>query len=77
MGYDAYHVALEAMREAGSADPAAILRALPDVVWDGVTGTIAFNAVGDVKRNGAFIKRCDTGTGKWVFVTKADADLSD
>ena len=75
MGYDAYHVALEAMRKAGSTAPSEILKALPDVAWDGVTGRISFNAVGDVKRSGAFIKRCDTAAGKWAYVTKANAIL--
>ena len=75
MGYDAYHVALEAMRKAGSTAPSEILKALPDVAWDGVTGRISFNAVGDVKRSGAFIKRCDTAAGKWAYVTRADAVL--
>ena len=51
------------------------LKALPDIAWDGGTGRISFNAVGDVKRSGAFIKRCDTSAGKWTYVTKANAIL--
>ena len=35
MGYDAYCVALEAIKAAGSADPAAVLAALPGVTYEG------------------------------------------
>ena len=43
MGYDAYYVALEAIKAAGSADPAAIKAALWDVTYDGVSGHIEFD----------------------------------
>ena len=43
MGYDAYYVALEALKAAGSTDPAAVNEALWDVSYTGVTGKIEFD----------------------------------
>ena len=70
MGYDAYYVALEALKAAGSTDPAAVLSALPGVEYDGVSGHIAFDEVGDAIRDVAYVKHCDTATGAWEFVTQ-------
>ena len=42
MGYDAYFVALEAIKAAGSTDPAAVLAALPGVSYTGVSGLNEF-----------------------------------
>ena len=67
MGYDAYYVALEAMKAAGSTDPGAIKAALPGVTYNGVSGAIAFDEVGDAARDTAFIKTMDTDAGAWVF----------
>ncbi len=67
MGYDAYYVALEAIKAAGSPDKAAIKAAIPGVKWDGVSGSIAFDAVGDAVRDTAYIKTADTATGTWAF----------
>ena len=71
MGYDAYYVALEAVKAAGSTDPAKVLEALPGVTYTGVTGAIAFDATGDAMRDSAFVKECNTETGVWDFVTVA------
>ncbi len=71
MGYDAYYVALEALKAAGSTDPAEVLKVLPSMNYTGVTGAIAFDEVGDAKRDSAFVKECNTETGKWDFVTVA------
>ena len=68
MGYDAYYVALEALKAAGSTDPAAVQAALPSVNYTGVTGAITFNEIGDANRNSAFIKQCNTETGAWDLV---------
>ena len=73
MGYDAYYVALEALKKAGSTDPAKVLEVLPSVEYTGVTGAIAFDEVGDAKRDSAVVKKCNTMTGKWDFVTVAKA----
>ena len=69
MGYDAYYVALEALKAAGSTDPAAVNEALWDVTYDGVSGAIAFDDVnGDAIRDTAYVKRANTETGAWDLV---------
>ena len=70
MGYDAYYVALEALKAAGSTDPAAVNEALWDVTYTGVSGSIAFDEIGDAKRNAAYIKHANTETGAWDFVAE-------
>ena len=69
MGYDAYFTALEALKLAGSTDPAAVLEALPNVSYEGVCGLIEFDEIGDAKRDQAYIKAANTETGAWDFVT--------
>ena len=71
MGFDAYYVALEALKAAGSTDPADVLEVLPSVTYTGVTGAIAFDDIGDAKRDSAFVKQCNTETGVWDFVSVA------
>ena len=68
MGYDAYFVALEAIKAAGSVDPAAVLEALPGVSYEGVSGLIEFDEIGDAKRDQAYIKTANTESGVWEFV---------
>ena len=70
MGYDAYFVALEALKSAGSTDAAAVKAALPSVKYSGVTGEISFNDSGDAKRDTAYVKKVNTQTGTWDFVTE-------
>ena len=70
MGYDAYYVALEAIKAANSADPAAIKAALAGVTYKGVSGDIAFDEIGDAKRDTAYIKTADTANAAWVFETQ-------
>ena len=70
MGYDAYYVALEALKAAGSTDPAAVNEALWDVTYTGVSGDISFDEIGDAKRNAAYIKHANTETGAWDFVAE-------
>ncbi len=77
MGYDAYYTALEAIKAAGSADPADVMAALPNVTYTGVSGAIAFDEIGDAIRDSAFIKQANTETGVWDFVAAqsvADAE---
>ena len=74
MGYDAYFVALEALKAAGSTDPADVLAALPNVTYTGVTGAIAFDEVGDAIRTEAFIKRANTTDNVWDFVSVQTVD---
>ena len=70
MGYDAYFVALEALKKAGSTAPADVMKVLPSVTFDGVSGKIEFNETGDAKRDTAFVKNANTETGAWDFVAK-------
>ena len=69
MGYDAYFTALDAIKAAGSAEPADVLAALPSVSYEGVSGLIEFDEIGDAKRDAAYIKTANTETGEWEFVT--------
>ena len=67
MGYDAYYVALEALKAAGTTDSVAVKDALWDVEYDGITGHIAFDDVnGDAVRDTAFIKIADTANNVWT-----------
>ena len=68
MGYDAYFVALEALKAAGSTDPKAVNEALWNVTYEGVTGMIAFDETGDAIRDSAYIKTANNETGEWDFV---------
>ena len=69
MGYDAYYVALEAIKAAGSPDKAAVKAALPGVKYTGVSGEIAFDEIGDAIRDTAYIKTVDTANGVWKLET--------
>lgn len=69
MGYDAYYVALEAIKAAGSTDPGAIQQALWNVTYEGVSGAIAFDSEnGDAIRDTAYIKVSDNN-GAWNLET--------
>ena len=74
MGYDAYFTALEAIKAAGSAAPADVLKALPGVSYTGVSGLIEFDDIGDAKRDAAYIKAADTENGVWTFVKVQGVD---
>ena len=74
MGYDAYYVALEALKAAGSTDPKAVNEALWNVKYEGVTGAISFDEVGDAARDGAFIKTVDTAHDDWKLVIVMGAE---
>ena len=77
MGYDAYFVALEAMKKADSGDKAALMKILPSVTYTGVSGAIAFDEVGDAVRDTAYIKTADTATGSWVLETVQTGSASE
>ena len=66
MGFDAYNVALEAIKAAGSTDPVAIRDALETVEYDGITGHIKFGENGDAVRDLAYIKVADTANNTWT-----------
>jgi branched-chain amino acid transport system substrate-binding protein len=72
MGYDAYFTALEALKAAGSTDPAAVNEALWGVSYDGVSGHIEFDSEnGDAVRDTAFVKIANTETGAWDLAGEA------
>lgn len=69
MGYDAYYVALEALKGAGSTDPAAVNEALWNVEYEGVCGKVVFDDEnGDAQRDTAYVKTANTESGAWEFV---------
>ena len=74
MGYDAYYVALEAMKAAGSVEPEAIKAALAGVTYTGVSGDIAFDEIGDAIRDTAYIKTANTADGTWALETVQKAN---
>jgi branched-chain amino acid transport system substrate-binding protein len=74
MGYDAYMVAIEALKAAGSTDAAAVMAALPNVTYTGISGSIAFNEIGDAIRDSAVIKKSNSETGEWEFVAVQKAE---
>jgi branched-chain amino acid transport system substrate-binding protein len=69
MAYDAYFVALEAIKAAGNTDSVAINEALWTVSYDGVTGHIEFDEKGDAIRNNAVVKKVNTADGTWEYIT--------
>jgi branched-chain amino acid transport system substrate-binding protein len=66
LGYDAYLVALEAIKQANSTDSKAIRDALEKVQINGVTGSISFDENGDAKKDMAFIKTIENGAFKFL-----------
>ncbi len=77
LGYDAYMVAIEAIKAADSIDSVAIAEALPSVVTDGVTGSISFDEIGDANKDMAYIKKANTETVSFDFVkTQTVAELA-
>lgn len=69
MGYDAYYVALEAIKAADSANGEDIKAALSGVKYDGVSGHIEFDAIGDAVRDTAYIKTSDNANAAWTLET--------
>ncbi|MGN1004709.1 MAG: ABC transporter substrate-binding protein [Oscillospiraceae bacterium] len=67
MGYDAYYVALEAMKAAGSVKAEDIKAALGGVTYTGVSGDIAFDGQGDAIRDTAYIKTANNAEGTWTL----------
>ena len=67
MGYDAYYLALEAMKTAGSTDKADILAKLPIVTFSGICGDVSFSPDGAALRSSVIIKASDNGEGVWML----------
>lgn len=66
LGYDAYLVAIEGIKKAGSTDTTAIRDAIAQVQIDGVTGSLSFDENGDAKKNMAFIKTVKDGAFQFL-----------
>jgi len=64
--YDAANVIIEAMKKAGSSDPAKYLPALAAITYNGVTGSITFDEKGDIK--GGSISLYQVKNGKWEHI---------
>ena len=45
------------------------MKILPSVTNTGVSGSIAFDEIGDAGRDTAYIKTADTGAGVWMLET--------
>ena len=68
MAFDAYNVAIEAIKAANSTVGADIRNALPGVEYTGVTGSITFNETGDANKNMAYVKTIDVENGNFKFL---------
>ncbi|KAB2319745.1 branched-chain amino acid ABC transporter substrate-binding protein [Betaproteobacteria bacterium SCN1] len=64
--YDAVYVMVDAMKRAGSSDPAKYLAELPKTDYSGVTGHIRFDAKGDI--TGGAVTLYQVKDGKWQTV---------
>lgn len=65
-GYDAFNVFVEAMKKAGSTEPARFLPELARIDYSGITGPIRFDEKGDIKDGPITMFRA--AAGKWVAV---------
>ena len=78
LGYDAYMVAIEAIKAAGSADPVAIRDALVELEYeDGVTGAISFDENGDAKKDMAYIKIVKDDAFEFLKTVKVEDNAED
>jgi len=64
--YDAMNVLIEAMKKAGSTEPAKYLPELSKIQYQGVTGNIIFDENGDIK--GGSISLYRAKGGKWEYI---------
>ena len=71
--YDAVMVMVEAMKKAGSAEPAKYLAVLPSVTYDGITGKIAFDQKGDLKNGSLTLYTYKAGKRDELKVVQASA----
>ncbi len=68
--YDSVMVMVEAMKKANSADPAKYLPVLAKIQYKGVTGSIAFDAKGDIKDGTLTLYTYKAGKRTVLTVTK-------
>ncbi len=72
LGYDAYLTLIQAIKDAGSTDPAAVRDALVNVQVTGVTGDIKFDENGDADKSLAFIKTVKDGQFQFLTTTSLE-----
>ncbi len=72
LGYDAYLTLVQAIKDAGSTDPAAVRDALVNVQVTGVTGDIKFDENGDADKSLAFIKTVKDGQFQFLTTTSLE-----
>lgn len=72
LGYDAYLTLVQAIKDAGSTDPAAVRDALVNVQVTGVTGDIKFDENGDADKSLAFIKTVKDGQFQFLKTVSLD-----
>lgn len=70
--YDCGGLVVAAMKQANSAKPEVFMRALRTIDYDGITGKIAFDAHGDLKKPASTLYRVEGA--KWVPVTTVGAE---
>ncbi|BCG05025.1 hypothetical protein PPGU19_095930 (plasmid) [Paraburkholderia sp. PGU19] len=70
--YDATMLAMETMKSAKSTKPATLVAALQKAQFTGITGTIAFDNHGDLKKPASTLYKLSGG--KWVTVTTSSGD---
>lgn len=58
-GYDTVYVIKAAMEQAGSIESADLIAAMTEIIVDGVTGTVTFNADGEPEKGAKFVKIVD------------------
>jgi branched-chain amino acid transport system substrate-binding protein len=68
--YDATFAAVEAMKKAGSTEPAKFLPELSKINYPGITGAIAFDTKGDIKDGTLTLYTFKGGKRELVAVTK-------
>lgn len=72
LAYDGYMLVVQAIRSAGSTEPAVVAAALASARYQGVTGTIAFDEQGESVRKQMLIKTITPQTGQFeVLQTSA------
>jgi branched-chain amino acid transport system substrate-binding protein len=69
--YDCAWIAIDAMKRAGSTNPAVFMTALRSTQYDGITGHISFDKIGDLANPTSTLYQVKNG--KWVPVTTIGA----
>jgi branched-chain amino acid transport system substrate-binding protein len=68
LAYDGYMLVVQAIRNAGSAEPSAVAATLASAGYQGVTGKLVFNEQGESVRKQMLIKTIDRKTGQFTVL---------